>query len=267
MKHILCIIIPALLLLTSNAFCCTWVESVGEVVAETFTPAEAKSLALKTARLAAIEQVVGTRLVGSTIVKDAAFVGEYINTLAHGYVSEEKVLRWEQSKYQESPQSPPTPIVKVTLKACVEALTNKISDAFRVSAELDKPIFLEGERASLTIGASEKAFVNIFNLTAEDRVVYFHQPPQFTMPMSIEAGQRTSTFPGKGASLEMTVPAGFNSVTEAFIVVGTKEKVDFPLIYKGKTDMSLAEFYKGISTVHGVMAQELVMYSISKRGN
>lgn len=267
MRHLLCAVITALFLQASNAFCCTWVESVGEVVADTFTPAEAKSLALKRARSAAIEQAIGVRLVGATIVKDSTFVGEYINTLARGYVSEEKVLLWEQDKYQVSPQSSPTPITRVTLKACVDALPNARTDVFRVSAELNKSMFLEGEKASITIGSSEKAFVNIFNLTSDDRIVYFHQPPQFAMPIAIEAGQRTATFPGKGASLEMIVPAGFNSVTEAFVIVGTKEKVDFPLVYKGKTEMSLAEFYKGISSVHGAIAQELVMYSITKRGN
>ena len=265
MKYLSCYIAMAALVLSSNAFCCTWVEAVGEVVAETFTPAEAKSLALKKARLAAIEQAVGVRVASATIVKDAAFVGEYINTLARGYVSEEKILLWEQSKYQESPQSQPTPIVKVTLKACIEAMPSNKSDTFRISAVLNKTTFLEGERANITIGASEKAFVNIFNLTSYDRIVYFNQPPQFTMPMSIEAGQRSSSFPGKGASLEMIVPPGFNSVTEAFIIVATKEKVDFPLIYKGKTEMSLDEFYKGLSGVRGAIAQELVMYSIMKR--
>lgn len=251
---------------TSFAAQCVWVQGKGEVVAENFTPAEARGLAVRQARYEAIEKVVGVQVAGATLVKDFSFAGDFVKSMSRGFIKEEKIIRWEQDKHQTSEQSPPVPIIRVFLEACVEPARLLKDKGFQVRANINKPVFYEGEKAVLEIVSSRKAFVNIFNLTADDRVLYYHQPPHIIMPMLLEPGEKV-TFPPRGVSLEMSVLPAYKKATEAFIVVASSLNINMPLIFNGRTEFSLTEFYNGILSGEGDMAEEMVIYSVEKKGS
>lgn len=242
---------------------CKWAEGKGEVAIEGITPAEAKNLAIRQARSNAIEREIGAEVKGESLVKDYSLLGDFIRSLSRGYIRDEKVIRWEQDKFQPSPQDPPVPIFRVFIKACVEPSKALKDKGFQVKVNINKTAFNEGEMASLTIKSSRKAYINIFNLTAKDRVQYYHQPPYINMPVAVDADE-TMHFPPKGVSLEMSVPSGHKRAAEAFIIVATIEKVSLPLIFGGNTELSLTDFYNGLLSVEGDMLEEMVVYSVEK---
>lgn len=257
-------IIVLLMPIPSYSFQCVWTQGKGEVVLENFTPAEAKNIALRQARHAAIEKATGVQITAVTLVKDFSFVGEFVKSLTKGYITEEKVAKWEQDKYQPDEKDFPIIILRVIIDACVTPAKHLSDKGFRLKTTINKSVFNEGEKAILEVTSTKKAFINIFNLSADNRVLYYHQPPQIKMPLPIEAGEKV-TFPSKGISLEMSVPDTFNRATEAFIIVATLENINLPLILNGKTDLSLAEFYNGILSIEGDSVDDIVVYNVEKR--
>lgn len=245
---------------------CKWIDGKGEVAIEGITPAEARNLAIRQARSNAIEREIGAEVKGESLVKDYSLLGDFIRSLSRGYIREEKIIKWEQDKFQPSPQDAPVPIFRVFISACVEPSKSLRDKGFQVKANINKTAFNEGEKekATLTIKSSRKGYINIFNLTAEDRVQYYHQPPYINMPVAVDADE-TVNFPAKGVSLDMSVPKGHKRAAEAFIVVATTDNISFPLVFNGKTDMSLTDFYKGILSVEGDIVEEMVVYSVERR--
>jgi len=82
-------------------------EAKGEAALEHVTAAEARQLALRGARARAVEQVAGIELQSLVIIRDAVLAGQFLRSLAHGYVLKEEILRWEQETFQEAPHKPP----------------------------------------------------------------------------------------------------------------------------------------------------------------
>ncbi len=243
---------------------CKWFDGKGEVAIESITPSEAKNLAIRQARSDAIERGIGVEVKGETLVKDYTLLGDFIKSLSRGYIKEEKVIKWEQDKYQPSPQDPPIPIFRVFINACVEPSKAVKDKGFHVKVNINKSVFNEGEKALLEIKSSRKAYINIFNLTTDDKIYYYYQPPYINMPLAIDVGD-TINFPMKGVSLEMAVPQGQKRAAEAFIIIATADRINLPVIFDGKTNLSLTEFYNGILSIEGDMVEEMVVYSVEKR--
>src|SRR5262245_49952821 len=141
---------------------CRWAEGTGSVAVDVLTPDEAKQLALRQARAMAIAQAIGVEVRSYTVVKDFVLAGDFIKTLSQGYVRSEQVIRWEQGKYQPSSTDTPIPILKVYLKACVLPRAALRDPEFLVRAELNKPVYVPGEKAKLTVTSSRRAQVSIF---------------------------------------------------------------------------------------------------------
>src|SRR6476660_9740023 len=143
---------------------CRWAEGTGSVAADVLTGGEAKQLALRQARALAIAHATGIEVRSQTIVKDFMVAGDFIKTLSQGYVRAEQILRWEQEKYQPATIDTPIPIFKVYLRACVLPRASLRDPEFMVQAELNKPVYMPGEKAKLTVTSSRHAQVAIFNL-------------------------------------------------------------------------------------------------------
>jgi hypothetical protein len=258
------LLLALLLIQPATVLSCEWVRGTGEVFADNFTPAEARTMALRQARYQAIEKATGVYVSGATLVKDFTYVGEFVKSISKGYIREEKIISWEQDKYQPSERDFPVPILRVTLEVCVQPARPLHDTGFMITAAINKQTFTKDEKAVLEITSSRKAFLHIFNLTADDKILYYHKPPALQMPIPVEAGVKI-TFPRKGISLEMAPPAGYKKATEAFIIVATANDINLPLVFRDKRELSLAEFYDGIMAIEGDMAESMVVYSIEGR--
>ena len=82
---------------------------------------------------------------------------------------QEEVLRWEQDALQEASDRPPITFYRVHLRACVALPVGSRDAYFVLTGELNKPSFVAGEEARLTMRCGRECYVTIFNLAANDR--------------------------------------------------------------------------------------------------
>ena len=269
--------ISPFLLNLSFASECNWVESTGEAVVENITPDEARQTAINRARISAIESKTGVRVHGSTIVKDYQLLADMVQTLSQGYITDEKIIKWEQGLFQESQDKAPLTTYKVQLSACVAGVGEK-DPYFKVDAKLNKPVFIEGDEAVITVKTSRDAYLHIFNLTADDRISPI--APSATLPIIPIKANKEFKFPPEGFGLLMSVIKDKKRSSECFIIVATKEPYDFmglanspltkgtpsPLAGEGRVrgkSMTVPEFYKNIIKIpSNAKAEEMLVYEV-----
>src|SRR3990172_7193068 len=285
--QVLCLFV-SLVLASSIVFSaeCDWVESTGEAVVENITPDEARQLAINRARISAIESKTGVRVHGSTIVKDYQLLADMVQTLSQGYITDEKIIKWEQgviplSKGGEGVVLPLT-TYKVFISACVAGVGEK-DPYFKIDAKLNKPVFIEGDEAIITVKTSRDAYLHIFNLTADDRISPI--APSATLPIIPIKANKEFKFPPEGFGLLMSVIKDKKRSSECFIIVATKEPYYFigltnspltkgtpsPLAGEDRgrgedvrgESMTVPEFYRNIKKIpSSAKAEEMLVYEV-----
>lgn len=239
---------------------CDWVESAGEAAVENITPEEARQTAINRARISAIESKTSVRVHGSTMVKDYNLMADVVQTLSQGYIIEEKIIKWEQGSYQESADKAPLTTYRVRLKSCVAGIGEK-DPYFKIEARLNKPVFIDGEEAVIAIKANRNAYLNIFNLTADDRVSLI--APSVTLPVMPVKANEEFRFPPEGFGLLMSVIKDKKRSSEIFIIVATKEPYDFVGINRKTEGLTVPEFYKAIIKIpSNAKTEEMLVYEV-----
>jgi len=261
---------------------CNWVESTGEAVVENITPDEARQLAINRARISAIESKTGVRVHGSTMVKNYQLLADMVHTLSQGYIIEEKLIKWEQGSVPLIPLNKggegvvlPLTTYKVFISACVAGVGEK-DPYFKIDAKLNKPVFIEGDEAIITVKTSRDAYLHIFNLTADDRISPI--APSTTLPIIPIKANKEFKFPPEGFGLLMSVIKDKKRSSECFIIVATKEPFDFIGFAKTSSSppleggdkgvvraesMTVPEFYKTIIKIpSNAKAEEMLVYEV-----
>ena len=268
---------------------CNWVESTGEAAVENMTPDEARQLAINRARISAIESKTGVRVHGSTMVKDYNLMADVIQTLSQGYITDEKVIKWEQGEVPLNKGGEgvvvPLTTYKVRIKACVAGVGEK-DPYFKIEARLNKPVYIAGDEAVITIKSNKDSYINIFNLTADDRISLI--APSGTLPIIPIKANQEFQFPPEGFGLLMSVIKNKKRSSECFIIVATKEPYDFigltnspltkgdrglsissPLAGEGRVrgeGMTVPEFYRTILKIpSNAKAEEMLVYEVVAR--
>ena len=243
---------------------CEWRETTGESAVENITAEEARQLALNRARNKAVEEIAGVQVQGSSLVKNFTLAADFIQAISAGYILDEKVVKWETGTYQEKPEATPLTTYKVTLKCCVAS--NAAGDPyFIIKAQLNRPVFMEGEEARITASCTKDCFLTILNLTADNKI-------KLLLPNNHEPSPRlkaneTYSFPAEGLALEMHTMPGHSKDTEAFLVIATKEKFDVLTLLKKGEEIQQKEFYKAILSLPAdTRAEEMVVYEV-REGN
>src|SRR3990167_6361497 len=255
------------------AFDCNWVEAAGEAVVENITPDEARHLAINRARISAIESKTGVRVHGSTIVKDYQLLADMVQTLSQGYIIDEKIIKWEQGSVPLIPLNKggegvvrgegvvlPLTTYKVFISACVAGVRDK-DPYFKIDAKLNKPVFIEGDEAIITVKTSRDAYLHIFNLTADDRISPI--APSTTLPIIPIKANKEFKFPPEGFGLLMSVIKDKKRSSECFIIVATKEPYDFIGMNKKTEGLTVPEFYRNIIKIpSNAKAEEMLVYEV-----
>ncbi len=265
--------ISPFLLNLSYASDCNWVESTGEAVVENITPDEARQLAINRARISAIESKTGVRVHGGTLVKDYQLLSDMVQTLSQGYIIDENIIKWEQGVFPLIPLNKggqgvvggegvvlPLTTYKVQLSACVAGVGEK-DPYFKVDAKLNKPVFIEGDEAIITVKTSRDAYLHIFNLTADDRISPI--APSAILPIIPIKANKEFKFPPEGFGLLMSVIKDKKRSSECFIIVATKEPYDFIGINKKTERLTVPEFYRNIIKIpSNAKAEEMLVYEV-----
>lgn len=253
----------ASLLLWPNALFsaeCRWVETDGSATAENITAEEAKQFALNRARMQAVEQVSSVRISGSALVKDFSLISEYIQSISHGYVLEEKVEQWDAVAHQDKKDRAPVAEYTVRLKSCV-APGREGDPYFRVKAEMDRPVYLKGEEARIRATCAKDCYLSIVNLRADGKVKVL-LPNDFAQSGMIKAGVEY-IFPPPGLALEMHTIEGQKRNTEAMVVIATKERFEMLKHIRKGGDITPKEFYNAVLSLPAdTKVEEILLYEV-----
>ena len=145
-----------------------------------------------------------------------------------------------------------------------------------MDAKLNKPVFIEGDEAIITVKTSRDAYLHIFNLTADDRISPI--APSATLPIIPIKANKEFKFPPEGFGLLMSVIKDKKRSSECFIIVATKEPFDFIGFAKTSSSppleggdkgvvraesMTVPEFYKTIIKIpSNAKAEEMLVYEV-----
>lgn len=226
---------------------CQWKDVVGEAIAETITVEDAGKLALKRARVTAIEEISGTTVYGSALVKNSDLVEDFVMTLTEGYILKEEILRWEAEFKNFSNDKPPVPLYRVYARCCISKDKAERDPFFTLSLETNKPVFVSGDEATLKIRSSRGTYITIFHLSADEKLRIL-LPNQFQRKHYIEEGKEF-TFPPPGLGLKVKTSSNRKKEVEYFIVVATKEWFDFEGQLKSNKDIPLSTFYSNLLSI------------------
>ncbi len=262
---ILCMVFCILLspVLTGRALAgqCHWVETTGEAVVENITPYEAKRLALKRARLKAIEGISPVDVNAATIIKNNAFEIEFINTLTQGYILKEEIVGWEADTVKDA-KGLPINIYTVRLKSCVVD-TAPGDPFFKVTATLNKTTFTDGEEAEIRIKCTKDCYLSIVNITADGRIRLL-LPNRYQSSPFIKAGTGY-VFPSDGLALEIHTLEGYRENTEFFYIIATKEEFKTLSVLEKDGIVSSGDFFGALASLPADRRAEAILsYSVTR---
>ena len=114
------------------------VTSTGEAAIANITPEEAQELALKRARLNAIEKVCVIKLQAETFVRNLEVEADFIHSVSYGHIVSEEILRWDVDVDQESLIRPPAITYRVSIKTEVLKEQGEPDPFYQVNVKLNK---------------------------------------------------------------------------------------------------------------------------------
>jgi len=245
---------------------CQWVEAKGEAAVENVTAKEAQQLALRGARALAVERVAGIEVQANVVVRDAVLAGQFLRSLAHGYVLKEEILRWERVHFQEAPDKPPFAVDRVYLRACVAPQLGRRDPDFTVVAKFDnnKTTFIARERASLKVQCTRDCYITIFNLAATDR--FSIVLPIVDQPEKLQRARETLIFPPRGRILPMHTVSGYGRETGAYLIVATKSEFGAYSRLSKWEDIPMGEVFQVLLDLPASKrAETWLVYEVSER--
>jgi hypothetical protein len=243
----------------------------GEAAVVGITAEQGQLIALQRARADAVEQVAGTRVLGSTLVKDSMLVAGFIKTFSRGFIVDEKVKWLPLGTFSENDKSAPIPVYRVEITATVMIPEKKSNPGFFLEASVNKPFYLSGEKAVISAKVSKKAHLAIFNIRADDRVAMLYPVSNI---IKTRAFQSSETFlfpsPDSGLVLEMATLKGHKQDSEAFMVVAVPATKDgafcFADYFSADRLYSVPEFFEIYSRFAKDVAEQILPYEVRKRG-
>ncbi len=115
---------------------------------------------------------------------------------------------------------------------------------FSVESLLNRNTFEEGDAAELTVRTKRSAWVYIFNLMADDRVIWLF-PNRYQQDHQVRPGTPlTFPAPGCGVCLQMAPLAGEPESAEAFLVIAFPERQPIGDQLESNQPYGLPEFYQ-----------------------
>ena len=208
-----------------------WVTCTGDAAIQNISSEEAKTIALRNARLDAIEQVCGVSLQAETMVMDFQTAGDFIHSISYGQVVEEKDKNWDTITLPaENPNDPPILIYKITMQAKVVSREEKPDPAFKINLKLNRTTYQSGDEVIFNIKTTQDCYLTILNLAANDSV-YILFPNKFVEDNFFEKNSSIQ-IPNKknreqGFHIRVKTLPGFNKNSEVVKVIATKQRIDF----------------------------------------
>lgn len=227
-----CVLVALLLFIMPAGWCLesVWVECVGDADLYKTSVEEARSVALRNARLNAIEKACGVRLQSESMVHDYSLAGDFINSVSYGEVIEEEVIEWETIIVQPSKNEIPNIKLRVHIKANVVQQNIEPDPSFLIRLDLNKSIFQSGEELIMTLSSTKECYLTILNITANNEVIVL-LPNEYHKENKI-AERENFIFPSEqdranGIRFRVSNIPGHRGSNEIIKVIATKQRIDF----------------------------------------
>ncbi|RKX57092.1 MAG: hypothetical protein DRP29_08825 [Thermodesulfobacteriota bacterium] len=239
------------------------VKGEAEVRIAGITPEEGWIIAKRRARANAVEKACGIKIVSSTVVKEGSLIGEYLAAFSKGFIIKEKIV--EQKTDWIKNTIPPIPVYKIVIEAEVAIPENRNLRLFK--AELNKYSFIDGEEAQIIITPLNNAYIGIFNITAEDKIVMLYPNPYMPYEMITPGKKYIFPDPDTFVRLKIKTIKNHKKDTEAFFIIGLpgdKKYRNVFDVFKNKKFYQFTEFFKLLfETVDiNVITQEFLPYVV-----
>lgn len=202
--------------------------TTGEAFVVNITPEEAQHLALKRARVEAIEKVCGIRIQAETLVRNYSVENEIIHSIAYGHIVSEEVLDWKANLFQQSPKRPPEFSYQVKIKTTVEQIKDDPDPFYKVKLKLNKTVYKSGDEMVINVQVTKPSYISVLNICADDSVVLLF-PNQIRKDCLVNAGE-TYQIPSKAdqedvLKLQVSTLPGHKKNTEYIKVLATREPI------------------------------------------
>lgn len=208
-----------------------WVDCSGEAMLQNISNEEAQAIAKRRARLDAVEKACGIKIQSESMVKDYQLLSDFIHSVSHGYVVEEKDIKWiTETLHSKESNAPPTIIVKLSMRAKVIQDEGEPDPYFSVKLKLNKTNFIAGDEVILDIKPTKDCYITILNLAANDSV-YVLLPNSWQSSQFV-VSNKTISFPSdnlreSGFHLRVSNLPGHKRDTETVYVIATKQEINF----------------------------------------
>ncbi|MDY6822181.1 MAG: DUF4384 domain-containing protein [Thermodesulfobacteriota bacterium] len=241
----------------------TNVTGQGACIIDRITAEQAKQIALRRARAAAIEKAAGVTVQAATVVKNSTTAVDFIKSYARGYIVRE-TLQWAPlGQYQETPDSAPIPEYRVAITA--DVVVPEKTASYGLTAELNRTFFQQGEDLAVNVSANKPVAVALFNIMADDRVTMIYPTRQSGIRT---AGPHQTVYPppDSGAVWEMAVLPGHDQNAEAiFVAAALPDTVDFFQYFTPLTTMAITQFFARYSQFTDQCQDVLLPYVVHKK--
>jgi hypothetical protein len=171
-----------------------WVTVEGIAPIENVTKSEARKIAIDNARREAVEKVVGVDILAETMVINYNVSGDIIRTIPHGKVIGQEIIK-EDIELIPAKNKGEAPYLayRVQLRANVIKEKGQTDVFFRLTAELNRNVFKEGDLIEIKVTPSKDCYLSIFNIL-EDETALILFPNRFQQNNFVKANT-TFIFP------------------------------------------------------------------------
>jgi len=232
------------------------VEKEGEAnLGDDTTPQQAKLIALNNARRAAIEQVSGATIHGSSVVYNAELVSDLVVSATRGVIVGEEILKGELLKRGSAI------VYAVKIRAHVKALPGRETSKLRMSNEavvrygsslaVNGLVLQDGDEIQVKTRVNDNVWLHLFSIDQNGKVSQLY-PNEYTEGQLLPA-DREFVFPSEeqramGLNLRVRLPRGASRMAESILFVATIDKKNISCCAKG--DTTITDLMKELSDLN-----------------
>lgn len=242
------------------------------VITDEISLGQAKLAALNQARALAVEQAAGVSVRTVTLLQDSLLLGQLVETMAHGFLVEERHVTWTGSWQSSLPGHLGFPVIEVSLEVGVNVMPRTFFRDYAIEANLPKQTYRHGEAATLEVTAREDVYLLIANYTSKGKIVPVY--PQRNGASNILRKGSHLSLPHEardGWELIMQNYPGHEQDTEALIVLGLPadartRSVSWQALFAPGSELEYAEFFSRVLTLPVEwLARKTLVYTVVRR--
>lgn len=235
------------------------------------TLAQAKAMARNNARRNALEQAVGVKVHGSTVLYNSALISDLVVTATKGLITREEVIEskpkvtGEQVSYYFKLKAYVKPI-NIEKRGNYRIVKAKV---FRADTKktLKFPVFQENDEIQVSVKVNKGSYINIFSVSQDGRILRLF--PNNYFKAEVLPANREFIFPDDtqrmlGLKLKVKTNGKLSRAVESVLIIAAKEKVDF-LADKDIEEPTITDLMRELSELDpSLWAEKTVGYEVRR---